>query len=91
VLTGLGLGAASVSATTLGASAVDEADRGTTAGLLNTAAQVGTAVGVAALVLLAGESHRLGFAAAAGAAAVGAAALGLTTPRPGRRRATAPR
>jgi MFS family permease len=49
-LAGYGLGAASVAATTLGTSAVAEADRGAVSGLLNTAAQVGTAVGVAALV-----------------------------------------
>jgi MFS family permease len=80
VLAGLGLGAASVAATTLGASAVDEADRGSVAGLLNTAAQVGTAIGVAALVLVAGatdptDGHRIGFAVAAGAALVGAPLL----------------
>ncbi len=77
VLAGLGLGAASVAATTLGASAVGEADRGTAAGLLNTAAQVGTALGVAALILIAGTTdaaagHRLGFAAAAALAVLGA-------------------
>jgi MFS family permease len=77
VLAGFGLGAASVAATTLGASAVAEADRGTAAGVLNTAAQVGTALGVAALVLVADTTapatgHRLGFAAAALAAAIGA-------------------
>jgi EmrB/QacA subfamily drug resistance transporter len=80
VLSGLGLGAASVAATTLGASAVGEPDRGTVAGLLNTAAQVGTAVGVAALVLLAGTAnavagHRIGFAAAAAVAGLGAVVL----------------
>ncbi|MCZ4494835.1 MAG: transporter, partial [Conexibacter sp.] len=83
VLTGLGLGAASVAATTLGTSAVDEDDRGTVAGLLNTAAQVGTALGVAALVLVAGTTsatagHRIGFAAAAALALAGAVAQGLT-------------
>jgi len=92
VLAGLGLGAASVAATTLGTSAVDDADRGTVAGLLNTAAQVGTALGVAALVLVAGTTnatagHRIGFAAAAALALLGVAlqAVGLRTharPRP---------
>jgi MFS family permease len=77
VLSGLGLGAASVAATTLGTAAVDDADRGTVAGLLNTAAQVGTALGVAALVLVAGTTnatagHRLGFAVAGVLALAGA-------------------
>jgi MFS family permease len=77
VLSGLGIGIASVAATTLGASAVANADRATAAGLLNTAAQVGTAIGIAALVLIAGEAspstgHRVGFAAAAALAATGA-------------------
>jgi predicted MFS family arabinose efflux permease len=92
LLAGLGLGGASVAATTLGASAVAEADRGTVAGLLNTAAQVGTAVGVAALVLVSGMSgvpagHRLGFAAAAAVAALGAHCLRRLAPpaRPPRR------
>jgi MFS family permease len=57
---------ASVAATTLGTSAVGERERGTAAGLLNTAAQVGTALGIAALVLVAGAAgHRLAFAAVA--------------------------
>ena len=82
VLCGLGIGLASVAATTLGASAVAEADRGTAAGLLNTAAQVGTALGIAALVLVAGTAgatagHRLGFAVAGAVAALGAAVLGV--------------
>jgi MFS family permease len=73
-LTGLGLGAASVAATTLGASAVPEPDRGTASALLNAAAQLGTAAGVPALVLL--SDTRLGFAAAAAlAVAVAAGAL----------------
>lgn len=75
VLCGLGIGIASVAAATLGASAVGERDRGTASGLLNTAAQVGTALGIAALVLLAGTSHRLGFAAAAAVAVAGAAGV----------------
>ena len=82
VLCGLGIGVASVAATTLGASAVPEAERGTAAGLLNTSAQVGTAVGIAALVLVAGTTgatagHRLGFAAAAAVAALGAVVLAV--------------
>jgi EmrB/QacA subfamily drug resistance transporter len=77
VLCGLGIGIASVAATTLGASAVDDSDRATAAGLLNTAAQVGTAVGIATLVLISGSAeastgHSLGFAAAAALAVAGA-------------------
>lgn len=76
VLSGLGIGIASVAATNLGAAAVPEADRGTAAGLLNTAAQVGTALGIAALVLAAGASgDRLAFAAASALAGFGALVL----------------
>jgi MFS family permease len=63
ILAGLGLGAASVAATTLGVSAIADDHRATAAGLLSTAAQVGTALGVATLLLLA--DRRLGFAVAA--------------------------
>ena len=81
VLSGLGLGAASVAATTLGTSAVDQGDRGAASAMLNTAAQVGTAIGVAALVLVAGAAtgaagYGLGFAGAAVLASFGLA-LGL--------------
>jgi MFS family permease len=77
-LAGLGLGAASVAATTLGTSAAGTADRGAASGLLNTAAQVGTAVGVASLVLVASAAdgaagHRIGFITTAGLALAGAA------------------
>ena len=81
VLSGFGIGIASVAATTLGASAVAEADLGSAAGLLNTAAQVGTALGIASLVLIAGATHsataghRLGFTAASALAAFGAVCL----------------
>ncbi|HEX6021261.1 MAG TPA: MFS transporter [Solirubrobacter sp.] len=68
-LAGYGLGAASVAATTLGTSAVAEADRGAVSGLLNTAAQVGTAVGVAALVAI-GDPVLAAVAALAGAVAL---------------------
>ncbi len=63
ILAGLGLGAASVAATTLGVSAVADDHRATAAGLQSTAAQVGTALGVATLLLLA--EGRLGFVVAA--------------------------
>jgi hypothetical protein len=69
-----------VAATTLGTSAVRDVDRWTVAGLLTTAAQVGTAVGVAALIVVAGAArpaagHRLGFAAATGPAVLGVLAV----------------
>jgi MFS family permease len=83
VLAGLGLGAASVAATTLGASAVPEAERGSASALLNAAAQIGTALGVPALVLLGG---RPGFTAAA---LLAVAACGLSPGiRPFARRGT---
>jgi MFS family permease len=78
VVAGYGLGAASVAATALGTSAVEESDRGAASGLLNTAAQVGTAVGVAGLVLVGGDAAFLAAAAAAAAGAV------LLRPRPAR-------
>jgi EmrB/QacA subfamily drug resistance transporter len=51
---GLGLGAASVAATARGTSSVDGDRRGLASGLLTAAAQVGTALGVALFVWLAG-------------------------------------
>jgi MFS family permease len=53
VLSGAGLGCASVPATSLGVSAVADDERGLASGLLNTAAQIGTALGIAALLALA--------------------------------------
>ena len=52
-LSGLGLGCASVAATARGTSAVERGDRGFASGLMNTSAQVGTALGLAALISLA--------------------------------------
>ena len=49
---GAGLGLSSVAATTLGTT-VPEALRGTASGIINTATQLGTAVGIAALLLIA--------------------------------------
>jgi MFS family permease len=68
ILAGYGLGAASVAATTLGTSAVGEDDRGAVSGLLGTAAQVGTAIGVAAFL-------QVGAVAACVAALLGAVLL----------------
>jgi MFS family permease len=53
VLSGLGLGVASVASTAMGTAAVPAAAQGLASGLLNTAAQVGTALGLAALVTVA--------------------------------------
>ena len=55
-LSGLGLGCASVASTARGTSAVEEPKRGLASGLMNTAAQVGTALGLAALLTLAATS-----------------------------------
>jgi MFS family permease len=51
-LAGLGLGVASVAGTAIGTD-VPESLGGTASGVLNTGAQLGTAIGVAALLLLA--------------------------------------
>src|SRR4051794_11716331 len=84
-IAGCGLGIASVAATAIGTD-VEQALSGTATGVLNTGAQVGTALGVAALLLLADA------ASAAAAWAVAAALAALTaaralTPQP---RATRP-
>lgn len=52
-LSGLGLGCASVASTSRGASAVEEGKRGLASGFMNTSAQVGTALGLAALLTIA--------------------------------------
>ncbi len=52
-LSGLGLGCASVSSTARGTSAVEQGKRGLASGFMNTSAQVGTALGLAALLTLA--------------------------------------
>jgi MFS family permease len=66
VLSGGGLGVASVASTAAGTAAVPAAQQGLASGLLNTAAQVGTAVGLAALVTVA--SARTGALTPPGAA-----------------------
>ena len=70
-LSGLGLGCASVAATSRGTSAVEEGKRGLASGFMNTSAQVGTALGLAALISLA-AAHA---AALSGGAEPGAEAL----------------
>jgi predicted MFS family arabinose efflux permease len=78
-LIGAGLGAASVASTQTGTDAADPAYRGVASGVLNSAAQVGTAVGVALLVPLvavaAGPAimtgYRIGFLGACAIALAG--------------------
>jgi EmrB/QacA subfamily drug resistance transporter len=53
VASGLGLGCAAVASTAAGIAAVKEETRGLASGLLNAAAQIGTAVGIGALVAVA--------------------------------------
>jgi MFS family permease len=53
VLSGLALGCSAVAATTRGTSAVTEKERGLASGLLNSSAQVGTALGLAVLFAVA--------------------------------------
>ena len=79
-LIGAGLGTASVASTQTGTDAADPAYRGVTSGVLNSAAQVGTAVGVALLVPLAAATagpavmtgYRIGFLGAGAIALAGA-------------------
>jgi MFS family permease len=77
---GTGIGTASVASTQTGTDAVDPAYRGVAAGVLNSAAQVGTAVGVALLTPLTSTAtgsavtagYRIGFAGAGLIALAGA-------------------
>jgi MFS family permease len=87
---GLGIGLSSVAATSLGTD-VSSRWRGGASGIVNTAAQVGTAVGVAALLLIAavttgvpsagGPAPDAAWAVGAAAAAAGAAWFALTGSR----------
>ena len=52
-LSGFGLGCASVASTAAGTSTASDEDQGLVSGLLNTAAQLGTAIGIALLVTVA--------------------------------------
>jgi hypothetical protein len=74
-IAGAGLGVSSVAANTLG-TGVLEALEGTASGLLNTSAQLGTALGVSSLLLVASIAGRsLGWACAAAMAVTAAAVL----------------
>ena len=100
VLLGAGLGVASVASTARGTAALGAAEQGLASGLLATSAQLGTALGLAALVpLAAGHTHalgggpaaqvagfELGFSLAAVLAAAAAAALAVAGLRSSRRR-----
>jgi EmrB/QacA subfamily drug resistance transporter len=88
-LIGAGLGTASVASTQTGTDAADPAYRGVASGVLNSAAQVGTAVGVALLVPLATATgwavmtgYRLGFVGAGVIALAGALSSLLVPARP---------
>ena len=84
VVMGLGLGSASVTATAAGTRALPDDEQGIASGVLNAAAQIGTVVGVAALV-------PLGYTAGFLAAAVAALAAATGSRRTSRRRPTTPR
>lgn len=97
-LAGVGLGVSSVAANALGTD-VAESLQAAAAGALNTAAQLGTALGVTALLLLsAATAHTespvrgpaLGWAAAALLALAGGAAIGAASRRPARTAAARP-
>lgn len=75
-VSGVGLGAASVASTTAGTISVAEGDRGVAAGLLSSTAQLGQALGLAAITPLVASAapmtgYRLGFVAAAVVGVVG--------------------
>jgi MFS family permease len=77
---GLGIGIGSVAATDLG-TAVGQAIKGTAAGVLNTAAQLGTAIGTALILLATTLFHpRIAWAAAAVVAGVAARAAAARAP-----------
>ena len=81
VVSGAGLGVASVAGTAIGTNVHSDL-AGTATGLLNTGAQLGTALGVAALLILAAALPGAGTAAAWGVAAAAAAATALVLHRP---------
>ena len=89
-LSGLGIGVASVAATEMGTT-VEEALKGTAAGVVNTAAQLGTAIGTAAVLLVATLlDPRAAWVVVAVLATLAAAVAASRAPT-GERRAAAPR
>ncbi|HEX2103407.1 MAG TPA: MFS transporter [Solirubrobacteraceae bacterium] len=79
---GGGLGVASVASTAAGTAAAGRAREGVASGLLNTAAQVGTALGVAIILSLAAAAGQRVALSASAALAIAAAALVVARPRP---------
>jgi MFS family permease len=76
VLMGSGLGCASVASTASGTAALPEGAQGIASGVLNSAAQLGSAIGVALVATLAGPAgYRAAFAATAAAAVAVAACV----------------
>jgi MFS family permease len=72
---GLGLGLASVAANNIGTNVFDTL-KATSAGMLNTAAQLGTAIGIALIILIASSSsYTIGWTCAAAVAAITAATM----------------
>jgi MFS family permease len=71
VLMGLGLGCASVASTALGTAALPSGEQGVASGVLNAAAQIGSAVGLAMFVPLGARAGWIAVAALALAAATG--------------------
>jgi MFS family permease len=89
---GAGLGIASVASTASGTQALPVADQGIASGVLNAAAQIGTALGLALIVVVVTAlGDRAGFVAAAAIAFVTALAVTRWSPRSRRRRTTPPR
>jgi MFS family permease len=85
VLMGAGLGVSAVASTASGTAALSEGEQGTASGVLNAAAQVGTALGLAISVPLGLHGGWIA------AAAIGLAAAAATRwSRPSRRRPTTP-
>ncbi len=76
-LSGLGLGIASVGSTAYGTSDATDVAAGVVGGLLNAAAQIGTAVGIAALLVVA-DSRAGPLTAYLAAAGLAAAAMFVT-------------
>jgi len=81
VVMGVSLGCASVASTTAGTAAADRAREGVASALLNTAAQVGTALGVAVLLSVAAVAGSPAAFAGAIAVALAGAAVALRAPQ----------
>jgi predicted MFS family arabinose efflux permease len=79
LLMGGGLGVAAVASTASGTASLGDGEQGLASGVLNAAAQVGSAIGLAAVVTLAAATgYRAGFAGAAAIAVAAALAIGVT-------------